>query len=208
MSRVDSARIAARKALDAAEAAGPRRAADQGLGRRLRRLLPLRRRPAVGGRGRRHGGHPAGRLDARRRGHRRRRRARHRHGLHRRAALPALRVLPSPLWGGSDPRSGAGCGVSESNFTPYPARCARRPSPQGEGESLLHLIRRIGRAQQHQKPDDKEGDDHRHAEPRRATGRRDTWPPGTVRENSSPGPTAHRCRNSVPPRRPTTLRAM
>jgi phosphoribosylaminoimidazolecarboxamide formyltransferase/IMP cyclohydrolase len=37
-------------------------------------------------------GHPARRLDARRRGHRRRRRARHGHGLHRHAALPALRV--------------------------------------------------------------------------------------------------------------------
>ncbi len=43
MSRVDSARIAARKAEDAAREIEAGRAADQGLGGRLRRLLPVRR---------------------------------------------------------------------------------------------------------------------------------------------------------------------
>ena len=62
----------------------------QGRGRRLGRLLPLRRRP-LGRRGsRRDGGNPARRLDARRRGHPRRRRRRPRHGLHRPQAFPAL----------------------------------------------------------------------------------------------------------------------
>ena len=91
MSRVDSSRIAARKALDAAEAARAGGAADQGLGRRLRRLLPLRRRAVVGDRSRRHRRHPAGRLDARRRRHRRRRRTWHRHGVYGGEAFPALR---------------------------------------------------------------------------------------------------------------------
>ena len=73
MSRVDSSRVAARKAEDAAQAAGIGRAADEGLRRRLRCLFPLRRRPARGRRGRRQRNHSAWRLDAGRRGHRRRR---------------------------------------------------------------------------------------------------------------------------------------
>ena len=44
MSRVDAARIAARKAEDAAREAGLRRAGDQGIGGRLRRVLSVRRR--------------------------------------------------------------------------------------------------------------------------------------------------------------------
>ena len=64
MSRVDAARIAARKAEDAAKRAEARRAADQGLGGRLRRVLPVRRRPAGRDRGRRHRGDPARRLGA------------------------------------------------------------------------------------------------------------------------------------------------
>ena len=90
MSRVDSARIAARKAEDAAKELEVGGAADQGLGGRLRRVLPVRRRPAGRDRGRRDRGDPAGRLDARRRGDQGRRRARHRDGVHRDAALPAL----------------------------------------------------------------------------------------------------------------------
>ncbi len=66
MSRVDSARIAAWKAHAAAEAAGEAGAADEGFRRRVGRVLPLRRWPHHGRRGRRHGCHPAGRLDARR----------------------------------------------------------------------------------------------------------------------------------------------
>ena len=90
MSRVDAARIAARKAEDAAKELEAGRAADQGLGGRLRRLLPVRRRLAGGDRGRRHRGDPARRLDARRRGDQGRRRAQHRDGVHRHAAFPAL----------------------------------------------------------------------------------------------------------------------
>ena len=46
MNRVEFARIAAWKAKDAAETRGLDRAADDRLGGRLGRLLPLRRRPA------------------------------------------------------------------------------------------------------------------------------------------------------------------
>ena len=63
MSRVDSSRIAAHKAEEAARAAGLTESLAEGLGRRLRRFLPLRRRTAGGGGGGRDGGHPAGRLD-------------------------------------------------------------------------------------------------------------------------------------------------
>ncbi len=70
-----------------------RGAADQRLGGRLGCVLPVRRRTAGGDRGRRHCGHPARRLDARRRGDPGRRRPRHRHGFHRRAPLPALICL-------------------------------------------------------------------------------------------------------------------
>ncbi len=90
MSRVDAARIAARKAQRRRQGGGLGRAFDEGLGRRLRRLLPVRRRPSGRDRGRRHRGDPAGRLDARRRGDQGRRRPRHRHGVHRREAFPAL----------------------------------------------------------------------------------------------------------------------
>ena len=75
----------------------PCRAADQGFGRRVRRLLPVRGRTAFGSGGGRDGGDPAGRFDARRRGDRRRRCARHRHGVHRDQTLPALACLPAAL---------------------------------------------------------------------------------------------------------------
>ena len=91
MSRVDSTRIAARKARDMAEALGLAAPPTAGRGRRLGRLLPLRRRPPRRRRGRRDGGDPARRLGARRGGDRRRRRRRPRHGLHRHAAFPPLR---------------------------------------------------------------------------------------------------------------------
>ena len=90
MSRVDSALIAARKAEEAAKAAGLPRVAGEGVGGRLRRVLPVSRRSDRGGGSGRHRRHPAGRLDARRSRHRRRRRARPRHGVHRHAPLPAL----------------------------------------------------------------------------------------------------------------------
>ena len=81
MSRVDSVRLAVEKS--------PRRVAA-GRGAGLRRVLPVRRRPGAGDRGRRHGDRPAGRLQARRRGRRRRRRGRHRDGLHRAAGTSAI----------------------------------------------------------------------------------------------------------------------
>ena len=67
MSRVDSARIARRKAEDAAAALGGKaEPADDRLGVRLGRVLPVRRWPAAGGAGGRDGGDPAGRIGARR----------------------------------------------------------------------------------------------------------------------------------------------
>ena len=90
MSRVDSVRIAVEKAREGL--AGGRRA-------RLRRLLPVRRRPAARDRRRRHRDHPAGRLGARRRGHRGGRRGRRRDGLHEPAALPALSARTRDLAG-------------------------------------------------------------------------------------------------------------
>ena len=56
MSRVDSTRIAARKAADMAEALGLAEPPTVGAGRRLGRLLPLPRRPPRRRRGRRHRG--------------------------------------------------------------------------------------------------------------------------------------------------------
>ena len=83
MSRVDAVRLAVEKSpLD-----GPQRRRDG-----LRRLLPLRRRPRAGDRGRRDGDRAARRLQARRRGHRRRRRGRRDDGRHRPAPLPPLTV--------------------------------------------------------------------------------------------------------------------
>ena len=93
MSRVDSARIAARKAQDAAKRIEASRAFDARLGGRFRCLLPVRRRAANRDRSRRHCGDPARRLGARRRGDRRRRCPQRRDGVHRDAAFPALRPL-------------------------------------------------------------------------------------------------------------------
>ncbi len=69
-----------------------RGAAHQGLGGRVRRVLPVRRRTIGCDRGRRHRGDPARRLDARRRSHQGCRRSRCRHGVHRHAAFPALNI--------------------------------------------------------------------------------------------------------------------
>ena len=87
MSRVDSARIAARKAEDAAKTA------DQRLGRSLRRLLPVRRRIAVSDRSGGDRRHSARRLDPGRRSDRSRRQGGDRDGLHRRPSFPALAII-------------------------------------------------------------------------------------------------------------------
>ncbi len=94
MSRIDSARIAARKARRRRQGRRPQGARDQGIGGRVRRVLSLRRRLARRHRGRRDGGDPARRLSARRRSDQSRRRPRHRHGVYRHAAFPALSVIP------------------------------------------------------------------------------------------------------------------
>ena len=99
MSRVDSARIAARKALDAAEAMKLEGAAHQRLGGGLRRFLPLRRRPPRHDRSGRHRGDTARRLGARRRSDQGGRRARRGDGVHRRAAFQALGTEPCPRRG-------------------------------------------------------------------------------------------------------------
>ena len=80
VSRVDAVRLAVEKA----------GGAKPGRGAGLGRVLPVRRRAAHGGGGGRAGDHPAGRLEARRRGDRGRRRGRHRDGLHRATALSSL----------------------------------------------------------------------------------------------------------------------
>ena len=65
MSRVDAARIAARKAEDAAREFGPQGAGDEGFRGRVRCLLSFRRRSSGRHRGRRDRGDPAGRISAR-----------------------------------------------------------------------------------------------------------------------------------------------
>ena len=74
-----------------------------GISSRVRRVLPVPRRPRRGGGCRRDGGHSAWRVRARRGSHRGGRRARHRDGLHAEAALPALGVRPRRAPPGSDP---------------------------------------------------------------------------------------------------------
>ena len=96
MSRVDSSRIAAVKAEEAAQAAGPCGEPRQGLRCRLGRLLSLPRRPAGGGGGGRHGGDSARRIGQRQGRDRGGERGRARDGVHRRSAFPALRRRISP----------------------------------------------------------------------------------------------------------------
>ena len=73
---------------------GLARAAHPRLGRRLRRLLSVRRRPYCDDRGRRDCSHPAGRIGARRRSDRRRRRSGRGDGVHRPATFPPLTGAP------------------------------------------------------------------------------------------------------------------
>ena len=90
MSRVDSARIAARKAQDAAAELKLAEPLTKGSVVASDAFFPFADGMLAVHRGRRHRRDPAGRLDARRRGDQGRRRARHRHGVHGRAAFPAL----------------------------------------------------------------------------------------------------------------------
>ena len=90
MNRRDSSRIAAIRAAESGEAGQAAAEPGDRQRRRLRRLLPLRRRPFGRGRSRRHGDHPAGRLDARQGSDRRGRREGAGDGLHRHAPLPPL----------------------------------------------------------------------------------------------------------------------
>ena len=93
MSRVDSARIAAIKAKDAAKVAGWAAAPHHRLIGGVGSLLPLPRRIAGGCRSRRHGGDPAGRFDERSESDRRGRRSGAGDGFHRHAPFPALTRL-------------------------------------------------------------------------------------------------------------------
>ena len=144
MSRVDAARIAALKAQDAARELKLADAADQGLGGRLRCLLPVPRRATGGDRGRRHRGDPARRLGQRRQGDRRRRRAQCGDGVHRCAAFQALRSrFHPPLEGeGRQARSEATCepgwGDSGRKIHPTPPLAFARvdPPPPGEGDKV------------------------------------------------------------------------
>ena len=70
-------------------------AGDSGIGRRVGRLLPVRRRARSGDPGRRHRCDPARRLAPRRRGDRSRRPGRDRDGVHRSPPLPALTPPPA-----------------------------------------------------------------------------------------------------------------
>ena len=90
MSRVDSARIAAWKSAEAAKAAGLYGSAVSGQRRRVRRILPLRRRPGGRRRRGRHGGHSARRIGAGCGGDRGGGCGWRRDGVHGNAPLPAL----------------------------------------------------------------------------------------------------------------------
>ena len=115
MSRVDSVRLAIEKARDAGTRSPRRRA-------RLRRVLPVRRRPAARGRGGRHLDHPARRLQARPRGRRGRRRGRDQHGLHPPPPLQALTrvALGRGVGQRPEPRSSAQSthGAGDARTTP------------------------------------------------------------------------------------------
>ena len=91
MSRVNSSRIAAVKAEEAAKALGLSESLAKGSARRLGRLLSFPRRPAGGGGGGRHGGDSARRIGQRQGRDRGGERGRARDGVHRRSAFPALR---------------------------------------------------------------------------------------------------------------------
>ena len=97
MNRRDSARIAAMRAAEAAEAAGLPQSLAKGSACASDAFFPFADGLIQAVEAGRDGGDPARRLDPRRRGDRRRRRGRDRHGLHRRAGVPAL--------GGGDPSS-------------------------------------------------------------------------------------------------------
>ena len=90
MSRVDAVRIALEKARELGHDARRRRA-------RLGRVLPVRRRAAARARRRRRRDHPAGRLEARRRGDRGGARRGRGDGLHGPPALPALMATASRI---------------------------------------------------------------------------------------------------------------
>ncbi len=91
MSRVDSARIAARKAEDAARAAGLPEPLTKGSVVASDAFFPFADGLDRRGRGGRDRGHPARRLDARRRSDRGGGRGGRRDGVHRDAALPPLK---------------------------------------------------------------------------------------------------------------------
>ena len=150
MSRIDSARIAARKAEDAAKAPGLQGARHQGIGGRVRRILSLRRRPPRRHRGRRHRGDPARRLSARRRSDQGRRRPRHRHGVHRARGISGikwgrvrrfspviLRCEPEARLRASSTRYGEPRRMPAEAPRPSLFEARLRRAPQGDGELII-----------------------------------------------------------------------
>ena len=105
------------------------RAVDQGLRRGIRRVLPVRGRHAGLHRSRRHRGRSARRFGARRGSHQGRRRPWHRHGVHRRAAFPAL---SSPSFLGVRP--------ARREATASTVRTDAGPAPSGTtSDGQLHI---------------------------------------------------------------------
>ena len=130
MSRVNSARIAVIKA-------GAGGAPSQRLGRRVGRVLPIRRRADRGGGSRRDGGDPARRLHARRGGDRGGRRTRARHGARRACATSGIEGCG--LADGEPDialRSASVCGLGSRACVAAPARdpgMVGRPRCSGSG---------------------------------------------------------------------------
>ena len=148
MSRVDSARIAAHQ--------GRRRRARARAARSMASdaFFPFRDGLDVAAEAGITRRHPAGRLDARRRGDRRRRRARHGDGVHRHAPLPAL-SHEGPGRRRRRPRARAGleaarsrraspkCSSRPATPAPPPSRgCATSTSPPTTSPALVALARR------------------------------------------------------------------
>ena len=140
MSRVDAVRLALDKAEEHGHDVGRRRA-------RLRRVLPVPRRPDAGTRPRRDGNHPAGRIEARLGRGRRSQDGERDDGLHRPPPLQTLSVVPE-----SADRPARACPLAlahdaRSTDLRRRPRCARadRAVPARDGAQPLPRARRARR---------------------------------------------------------------
>ena len=111
------------------------RSGPAGRGARLRRLLPVRRRPSAGGRGGHHVDHPAGRVQARLRGRRGRRR---RGDLHGADSPPPLQTLTQNAFSSPLPASS---GVARAGALCHPLRPWQRRRSTRSGVSVSALDR-------------------------------------------------------------------